>query len=447
MGKSEIWKSWEGRSVNGKFPLRQWLGGSDHSAVFLTERPGPTKAAIKLIAADAAGMDQEVSRLRATIRLSHPHLIRTYEAGRSQMEGTPFIFVVMDFAEEDLSQILPQRALAPNEVSDLLPPVLDALTYLHNKGFVHSRIKPSNILAVGDQLKLSADPITPLADAGTNRRRRDVYDAPETAAGIVSTASDVWSVGVTLIAALTQNVTLAEKASPNNSSLPDTIAEPFRGIARECLQLDPKRRCSVQQIQARLQPAARSVPAQPKPAASPAPGPDRRPIVAVALVVIALVIVVAVLHSRGKNSSAAPPETTPQPVAEAKPSPAPEVPLHEPARKSSPKPVEAPRKAGPSGGSVTHQVVPDIPKSARNTITGTIKVTVEVDVDSSGKVTAAKLKTAGPSRYFAGKALAAAQGWEFSPPQANGQPTTSAWLLQFHFRRSGTDASPERLNR
>ncbi len=328
----------------------------------------------------------------------------------------------------------------------MLPPLLDALTYLHSKGFVHSRIKPSNILAVGDQLKLSSDPITALADAGTNRRRRDVYDAPETAAGIVSTASDVWSVGVTLIAALTQNVTLAEKASPGNASLPDTIAEPFRGIARECLQLDPKRRCSVQQIQSRLQPTARSVPADPKPAVSPASRPDRRPAFAVALVVIALIIAFAVLHSRGKNSAAAPPETTPPPVAETKPSPASETPVHEPAAAPVPKVAEPVRKTSSSGGSVTHQVVPDIPKSARNTITGTIKVTVQVDVDSSGKVTAAKLKTAGPSQYFARKALAAAQAWEFSPPQEGGQPTTSAWLLQFRFRRAGTDASPEKFD-
>ncbi len=54
MSSPEEWKKWEGR-VDGKFPLRHWLGGSEHSAVFLTERPGHAdqKVAIKLIAADA----------------------------------------------------------------------------------------------------------------------------------------------------------------------------------------------------------------------------------------------------------------------------------------------------------------------------------------------------------------------------------------------------------
>ena len=47
----DVGKNWEGRVIDGKFPLLQWLGGSEDSAVFLTERrgSGPQKAAIKLI--------------------------------------------------------------------------------------------------------------------------------------------------------------------------------------------------------------------------------------------------------------------------------------------------------------------------------------------------------------------------------------------------------------
>ena len=78
MSNPEAWKKWEGR-VDGKFPLRQWLGGSKHSAVFLTERPGQPnqKVAIKLIAADAEA-DQQLSHWRAASQLSYPHLMRIY---------------------------------------------------------------------------------------------------------------------------------------------------------------------------------------------------------------------------------------------------------------------------------------------------------------------------------------------------------------------------------
>ena len=35
---TELWKQWEGEVINGEFHLREYLGGTDHSAVFLTER-------------------------------------------------------------------------------------------------------------------------------------------------------------------------------------------------------------------------------------------------------------------------------------------------------------------------------------------------------------------------------------------------------------------------
>jgi TonB family protein len=443
MSNPGLWKTWRGRVVDGKFPLRQWLGGSEHSAVFLTERPGQasSKAAIKLIAADGTQAERQLSHWQATARLSHPHLIRIYESGRFRFNGTPLLYVVMEYTEEDLSQILPQRPLVHAEVTELLPPVLDALSYLHSKGFVHGRIKPSNVLAIGEQLKLSADQIIPVTELNSALRRRDAYDAPETAAGIISPAGDVWSVGVTLVAALTQNVAFVDDASPTGRDVPGTVPEPFRGIARECLHLDPKRRCSVAEIQARLQPAGRSVPVAP-PQHQPAPDSTKRGPIAAALLVIAVVIALVVFFSREKSGTApAPsateqtaPQTPPQATPQATPAPKPNPAVQEPAR--------APKKALEFHGGVVHQVVPDVSQNSRNTITGTIRVTARVEVNPSGKVTAAQLKSAGPSRYFAALALKAAQHWEFAP-----QPTASTWLIQFRFKRSGTQASAEPVTR
>src|SRR5579864_540773 len=442
MSNPGLWKTWAGRVVDGKFPLRQWLGGSDHSAVFLTERPGQpsSKAAIKLISADGPQAERQLSHWAVAAQLSHPHLIRVYESGRFRFDATPFLYVVMECAEEDLSQILPQRPLAHAEVTELLPPVLDALSYLHSKGFVHGRIKPSNVLASGDQLKLSADQIIPITESNSEFRRRDAYDAPETAAGIISPAGDVWSVGVTLVAALTQNVAFVDEASPAGRDVPGTVPEPFRGIARECLHLDPKRRCSIAEIQARLQPAGRSVPAAPPPPL-PSASPVKRGPIAAVLIAIAVVVALVVIFSHSKSGTIpastteqSAPQTPPQTVPQTPPAPKPKPAVHEPAR--------TPRKAVASQGEVVHQVIPDVSQNSRNTIHGTIRVTVHVEVDPSGKVKTARMKTPGPSRYFAGLALKAAQRWEFAP-----QATASTWLIQFHFKRNGTQASAEPVAR
>jgi TonB family protein len=432
MASAEARRVWEGCVVAGKFPLRRWLGGSERSAVFLTERKQPSlqaphKAAIKLIAADAADAEHQLSGWRAAAQLSHPHLIRIFEAGHCQLNGSPLLYAVMEYADEDLSQILPQRALTPEEVADLLPPLLEALSYLHGKGFVHGGIKPSNILAVGEQIKLSADQVTSLGEMHSGPRR-DVYDAPEKETGMVSPAGDLWSLGVTLVAVLTQKTpSSAEEAQV--PGLLEKMPEPFRGIARECLHLDPKRRCSIAQIQARLAPAARSVPVQPQ----SVPLPPRRSIskgaIALAVAVVALLIGLVVFYPRGKNAPAGG-ESTPEQTAPV-------------TKASTPQPGE-PLKQAVSQGGVLHQVLPDIPQSAMDTITGTIKINVRVEVDPSGKVTAAKFVTRGPSEYFAERVLKAAQGWEFSPPEVAGQPAPSAWVIHFRLRRASIQVLAEK---
>jgi TonB family protein len=309
---------------------------------------------------------------------------------------------------------------------------------LHKNGFVHGRVTPSNVLAAGDQLKLSSDQVAPVAQQDGARRRRDVFDAPETAAGIISPAGDIWSVGVTLLAALTQSVTAAEQASPTNRDLPETIPDPFRGIVRECLQLDPKRRCRLKEIQERMQPAARSVPAPPEPA-TPVHASHYR--LTWRMLIPVAILLAAWLSFRLVYKPSPPPASNNIQISQA----APESSQPAPAQvAAAPKPTEPAARTRSSGGGVVRQVIPDVPRSAQHTIRGTIKVIVRVQVDPSGKVTAATLKSPGSSRYFANQALKAAERWEFSAPEVDGQPTASTWLLQFRFKRTSIQASPQR---
>jgi TonB family protein len=251
---TEASKQWEGQIVDGIFPLRQYLGGSDHSAVFLTEysEGEPQKAAIKLFPANAATADAQISSWEFASQLSHPNLLRLFRGGRCKIDGNDLLFLVMEYAEEDLSQILPQRALTTEETRDMLCPVLDALEYLHGKGFVHGDLKPANILAIGDHLKISSDAISRIGEARSSAKRAGAYDPPEAVSGMLTPAADVWSLGTTLVEVLTQHLPEWQPGLDREPVVPASLPAPFLEIARQCLRLEPHRRISVADIAARL---------------------------------------------------------------------------------------------------------------------------------------------------------------------------------------------------
>lgn len=427
----QVWKKWQGQTVDGKFLLRQEVGGSDHSAVFLTERSGrePRQAAIKLFPATGLDEDAQLARWAATAKLDHPNLQRLFEAGRWELDGARYLYVVMEYAEEDLSQILPQRPLTSAEASAMLQPTVEVLGYLHHAGFVHGRMKPSNILAVDDKLKVSADGLSRKGErAGT--RRRTVYDSPEASIAGLSPEADVWSLGVTLVAALTQYPPDFTNANPPQAIVPETVPQPFREIARRCLIADPQQRCTVPEIQTRLQAPALSGPVK---IAAPAENVHPRSrMIWPAVIVIVLLAVLGVRAFLARKPPVPPPDRPDQPatrVAAARPSP--------------PPPAETQHSAkGTVPGKVLQQVVPNVPPSARNTITGKIKMNVRVSADAAGKVSDAKLISQAESKYFARLALEAARQWSFTPAQVDGHAVASEWTLRFQFARAGTQVFP-----
>jgi TonB family protein len=254
---SDFWRQCEGQVIDNRFRLRHYLGGTDDSAVFLTQLPEPQsqKAIIKFTPA-GPNAEAQISLWLRVMQLSHPNLLRIFDVGRCRLENRDRLYVVMEYAEEDLSQIIPVRALSPSEAREMLEPILDVLIYLHGNGLVHSRIRPSNILAAADQLKLSSDSLSPFGESRKGSRKFDAHDAPETAASPLSPASDVWSLGMTLVETLTQRTPATQPGSQGDPAVPDTLPQPFLDVARHSLRGDPRRRWTVPEIAARLNPIA-----------------------------------------------------------------------------------------------------------------------------------------------------------------------------------------------
>lgn len=357
---SVSWKQCEGQVVNNTFPLQQYLRGSRDSAVFLTQLSGlqSSKAAIKLIP-EGSSADLQLSLWRRASQLSHPNLIPLFQSGRCQLADMNLLYVVMEYAEEDLSQILPQRPLTASETREMLEPVLSALTYLHGQGLVHSHIKPSNVLATGDRLKLSSDTIFPAGESRRSSGDSDIYVAPEAASFPLTTGCDVWSLGMTVVEALTQRAPEWQPTNYSDPIVPESIPQPFLDIARHALYRDPKLRWTLTEIGACLNPLAAAaaaaqsvsplaVPLSPIPAVpavklqSPKPvQPSLRaqmpsprissaprqaivlpnyviPVMAVILVIVAIIALPKILGHRAESSSSASSAAT-APASPAKP--------------------------------------------------------------------------------------------------------------------------------
>src|SRR5438270_10859372 len=273
---SEAWAKWEGRLI-GAFPLRRYLGCSDHSGVFLTEIEGrePSQVALKVVPALATLVESQLSNWNDAANLSHPHLVRLLGTGRFQLDGPPHLYVVMELADQNLAQLLTQRALTEDEAREMLRSTLSALTFLHDRNLVHRQLKPANMLAVGDQLKLASDTICHFGDAGARRGAASVYDPPEARDGIHSPAGDIWALGVSLFEALTRRRPPGLDEGREGVVLPHEFSPTLRDIVARCLQLRPEDRPKVPELDAwiRGKPPG-PAPVQPaRPAARPQPTP------------------------------------------------------------------------------------------------------------------------------------------------------------------------------
>jgi len=141
---------------------------------------------------------------RTAIALKHPHLVAAYETG--VIDERPYL--VMEYID-GLSADRRVRLEGPLPVDEALAifaQVAEAVAYMHREGYVHSDIKPSNVLlAAGGVAKLSDfglaktgdDPSITLAGGvmGTPH-----YLAPEQISGphMVDRRADIYSLGATL---------------------------------------------------------------------------------------------------------------------------------------------------------------------------------------------------------------------------------------------------------
>ena len=431
------WPEWEGRLLHNQFPLDRYLGAGERSAVFLTGYINGAKqaAAIKVVLAESVDCEVLLARWERAAALSHPGLVRLFDMGSCESAGTALLYLVMEYAEENLADALRQRPLTPAETREMFELVLNALDYIHSCGLVHGGVRPSNIVGVGDQLKISSDTLRSAGDRVAERPNRSVYDPPESAAGVISPAGDIWSLGITLVEALTQQPPARKRAKHKAPVLPASLPPLFLDLAQQCLQPNPSRRPTAAILGERLRQALPNE-------ELPRPVTPRPPLRLWSYVIAAGALALAVSGVLLRPVHQTPAPVSPAPSA---PVPATEPPTAQPQTLPplQPAALEPPR-ALPLIRQVMQKVLPEVSQRARETIQGTLEVRVRARVDSSGDVMEAMLESPGPSRYFAKRALEAAQRWRFAPLAGVSQSPPEEWILRFDYTKVGTQVSFER---
>ncbi len=173
------------------------------------------------------GMQSFLAQGRILAGLQHPHIIevvRCFEAG-----GTAYLQMPW-YPGETLDHLLERQGpLDSEKIKGLLPPILDALQYLHQHSITHRDIKPANIYltASGTPLLLDFDSAIQALQANARRMGSPAYAAPELelGSGPAGPWTDIYGLAATLYRLISGRLpaTAQQRLQAISQGLPDPL--------------------------------------------------------------------------------------------------------------------------------------------------------------------------------------------------------------------------------
>lgn len=140
----------------GRYKVRGRIGRGRMAGVYEAIHPRGHAVAVKMLpparAADPTVLARFRREARLAMRLQHPNVIRTFDAG----EHRGAHFLVMELLQgETLKEVLLRRGRLPaSEAIRLIYQALLGLQHVHEQGMVHRDLEPANLMLVPG----SADP-------------------------------------------------------------------------------------------------------------------------------------------------------------------------------------------------------------------------------------------------------------------------------------------------
>ena len=192
----------------GRYSLRRRIAGSAMSEVYLAQdRKTTQEVAIKLVHANDDYYARFQREVRAIDGLRHEHILPALDYG----EYESWLYLVTPYiAQGTLDARLTAGPLSCEEANEILQQLADALQFAHEHGIIHRDIKPSNVLLAEGRHVYLAD--FGLVKSGKEQQSltqtgfmvgTPAYMAPEMMNDSVSSASDIYALGVLLYQMLT----------------------------------------------------------------------------------------------------------------------------------------------------------------------------------------------------------------------------------------------------
>ena len=259
----------------GRFKILDQIGQGGSAKVFLAYDPQLNRnTALKVLLSNHMFSEEAAVRFereaRATAMLSHPNIIPIFETGKIEDD----LFIISEYCSgKSLDQWFKKnKPVDIRQTAQIVATIAEAAGHAHQRGIIHRDLKPANVLV--EQLRDDEDSMASrikvtdfglakqLQSSDTLQTREGIivgtpaYMSPEQADGMgkVTTASDIYSIGVILYEFLTGQLPV-EKANnidtliavKRNAITPPRklnrqIPKDLQAVCLKCLHGNPEQR-------------------------------------------------------------------------------------------------------------------------------------------------------------------------------------------------------------
>ena len=262
-GTADVWLAIDTNTIDSP----DWNDSSDHTPAPTAYDDSGIKVAIKVYrpknALDIEGEQRFRDEYKIVFNCHHTHLLQPINF--SIFQETPYL--VMPFCGQGSSAAFIGQGISNDELWRYIEHVASGLAYLHElqPPIIHQDVKPANVL-IDDNGNYVITDFGISAKFGGDRHGYEDEEASGTLAYMAPerfqmnyqpmAESDIWAVGATLYEIITGQVPFGETGGVNQTAdtlrlaYPPGLAADIKKVIEACLNRDPRKRPTAQQLAA-----------------------------------------------------------------------------------------------------------------------------------------------------------------------------------------------------